>query len=226
MNRSIIGFAFLALLFVINACDGSSMTDPRDGKTYKTVKIGSQIWMAENLNYAYTASTSSLDSSSFCYDNNPDNCAKYGRLYLWSAAMDSAGLNGNGNGCGYKKTCSPTFPVQGVCPSGWHLPTPADFDMMFAAIGGVPSAGKMLKSTSGWNDGGNGKDSYSFAARPAGRRYYDGKFLSEGEFTLFWMSIEVNRSYAPVMILAHRDDNAVMYYNDKDYGFSVRCVKD
>ena len=66
------------------------MTDERDGHVYKTVKIGEQIWMAENLNYAYPKQDSSSDSVSWCYNNEPDSCAKYGRLYLWSAAMDSA----------------------------------------------------------------------------------------------------------------------------------------
>ena len=73
-----------------------TMTDSRDGQTYKTVKIGSQEWMAENLNYAYTAvpykyKDNTSDSTSWCYDNDPTNCAKYGRLYTWSAAMDSVG---------------------------------------------------------------------------------------------------------------------------------------
>ena len=63
------------------------MKDDRDGQTYKTVKIGSQWWMAENLNYAYLQPTASEDSSSFCYNNLPENCEKYGRLYLWSAMI-------------------------------------------------------------------------------------------------------------------------------------------
>lgn len=222
MKHCFFCLALIASSFVFNACNESSMTDPRDGKTYKTVTIGSKIWMAENLNYAYTVGTTSLDSSSFCFNDDPANCAKYGRLYLWSAAMDSAG----GSGCGYKTVCSLKYPVQGICPSGWHLPTNAEFDMMIAAIGGVPLSGQKLKSTSGWKDGGNGKDSYSFAALPAGRRYYDGKFMNEGEFTLFWTSVEVNRSHVGVMVMAHMDDKAIMAYNDKDYAFSVRCVKD
>ena len=72
------------------------MTDERDGQTYKTVKIGTQTWMAENLNYAYTGvpykvDGNTSDSISWCYDNDPANCAKYGRLYTWAAAMDSVG---------------------------------------------------------------------------------------------------------------------------------------
>ncbi len=77
------------------------LTDARDGQVYRTVEIGDQIWMAENLNYAYMVKTQELDSSSFCYGNKVENCEKYGRLYLWSAAVDSAALfSENGKGCG------------------------------------------------------------------------------------------------------------------------------
>ena len=77
--------------------DYGEMTDSRDGQVYKTVKIGNQIWMTENLNFAYTSvpykyEDDASDSTSWCYDDDPANCTKYGRLYTWAAAMDSAGL--------------------------------------------------------------------------------------------------------------------------------------
>ena len=122
-----------------------TMTDSRDGQTYKTVTIGTQTWMAQNLNYE--------TANSYCNNNDASNCTKYGRLYTWAAAMDSAGTwSANGKGCGYNKTCSPTYPVRGVCPDGWHLPTQAEWNTLFTAVGGSSTAGKMLKSTSGWND--------------------------------------------------------------------------
>ena len=95
----------------VDTCEYGTLTDERDGQTYKTVTIGTQIWMAENLNYAYTGvpykytykdSSYTSDSTSWCYDNVPANCAKYGRLYTWAAAMDSVGTwSANGKGCGY-----------------------------------------------------------------------------------------------------------------------------
>ena len=108
-------------------CEYGTLTDNRDGKVYKTVKIGYSWWMAENLNYAYLQSTDSLDSSSFCYKDSAEYCEKYGRLYLWSAAMDSVGMySANGKGCGSGAGCTPTFPVRGVCPEGWHIPNSSE----------------------------------------------------------------------------------------------------
>jgi uncharacterized protein (TIGR02145 family) len=120
-----------------SSCEYGKLTDDRDGQTYRTVKIGSQTWMAVNLNYAYTQRTDDLDSSSVCLENNPDYCKKYGRFYLWSAAMDSAGLfSKSGLGCGYHADCGAVGNVQGVCPTGWHLPSESDYETMFAAVGG------------------------------------------------------------------------------------------
>ncbi|WP_297700009.1 FISUMP domain-containing protein [uncultured Fibrobacter sp.] len=112
------------------------MIDERDGHVYKTMTIdGKATWMAENLNYAYLQPTSTLDSSSWCYENEPDSCAKYGRLYLWSAAMDSAGLfSPDAKGCGYYAEREnwyecPASNVRGVCPEHWHVPSSSEFSV-------------------------------------------------------------------------------------------------
>ena len=208
-----------------------TMTDERDGQTYKTVTIGTQTWMAENLNYAYTDvpynySGNTSDSTSWCYSNAAANCTKYGRLYTWAAAMDSVGTwSTNGKGCGYGKTCSPTYPVRGVCPEGWHLPTQTEWNTLFTAVGGQSTAGKMLKSTSGWNSSDNGTDAYSFSALPAGYRYSSGNFILEGSFASFWSSSESYSRGAYRMALDY-NDNAFLDGDYKDLGFSVRCVKD
>ena len=133
------------------------MLDDRDGQTYKTVKIGDQWWMAENLNYK--------TDNSFCYKDKSANCTKYGRHYAWAAAMDSVGTwSTNGKGCGYRMTCSPTYPVRGVCPEGWHLPDTTEWNTLFTAVGGSSIAGTKLKFMSGWYNSGNGTDDFGFSS--------------------------------------------------------------
>ena len=200
-----------------------TMTDSRDGQTYKTVTIGSQTWMAENLNYE--------TSNSYCYNDSASYCIKYGHFYTWAAAMDSVGTwSTNGKGCGYTKTCSPTYPVRGVCPEGWHLPDSTEWATLFTAVGGQSTAGKMLKSTSGWNDyggeSGNGTDAFAFSALPAGGRNEGGGYNGEGNGALFWSSAEGNSGSAYFMDLYFGHSYASLYGGDKDYGFSVRCLKD
>ena len=201
--------------------DKNCFRDSRDGQTYKTVKIGDQVWMAENLNYA-------SDSSSWCYHNEVSYCSKYGRQYSWSAAMDSVGTwSANGKGCGYGKTCSPTYPVRGICPEGWHLPTKAEFETLFTAVGGSGTACKILKSTIGWKSSGNGTDAFGFSALPAGYRNYRGDYDYEGINAYFWSSTEDDSYYAYYLNLYYSDDDAYLgRRNNKNYGFSVRCVKD
>lgn len=202
----------------INSVEGS-LTDTRDGHSYKTVTIGSQTWMAQNLNYE--------TANSYCYRNNASNCTKYGRLYTWAAAMDSVGSwSANGKGCGYGKTCSPTYPVRGVCPTGWHLPTHAEWNTLFTAVGGQSTAGNMLKSTNGWYSSGNGTDAYSFSALPAGDRDIHGYYGNEGNYADFWSSTENNSINAYYMRLYYNYDDADLNYGNKSNGFSVRCLQD
>ena len=211
-----------------------TMTDSRDGQTYKTVKIGTQTWMAENLNYAYTGvpfkySGYTSDSTSWCYG---EKCPKYGRFYTWAAAMDSVGRwSTNGRGCGFGVACSPTYPVRGACPEGWHLPTKDEFEILFDAVGGDSIAGEMLKSTNGWvafddYDYNYNTDAYSFSVLPAGFRNYKGYYSDEGYDTAFWSSTEDDISYAYDMYLSYDVDAANLNTCSKFFGLSVRCVKD
>ena len=226
-----------------------TMTDERDGQTYKTVTIGTQTWMAGNLNYAYTGvpfhytlddRSYTSDSTSWCYKDSVEYCAKYGRLYTWATAMDSVGRwSANGKGCGYcdeddcgyhRKTCSPTYPVRGICPEGWHLPDTTEWKILLTAVGGRLTAGKMLKSASGWNDykgvNGNGTDAYAFSAMPASYRDYNGSFGDNGSDTYFWSSIERECCGADYITLHYSNDGTRQEYDYKGYGHSVRCVKD
>ncbi len=195
------------------------MTDSRDGQVYKTVKIGEQTWMAENLNFEET--------NSFCYNDSASNCAKYGRLYTWGAAMDStAKFSSNGKGCGYGKTCSSRFPVQGVCPEGWILPDTSAWYTLFSFVGGISVAGKILKTRSGWNGGDNGIDSYGFSAFPGGLGNLANGFSNIGNYADFWSSTESNIHGAYRVYIKYDSDGAILSGQyDKSYGRSVRCLK-
>ena len=181
--------------------------------------------MAQNLNYK--------TENSYCYDDSPSNCSKYGRLYTWAAAMDSAGLwSTNGKGCGVGSRCSPTYPVRGVCPEGWHLPKQSEWNTLASVVGASSFVGKKLKSTSGWFDyngkSENGTDDYSFSALPAGYRGSSASY-DEGHFSNFWSATE-SSSFgdrdAEFMFLGYADNNMGSLSDSKGYGFSVRCVKD
>ncbi len=170
-----------------------TMTDSRDNQTYMTIQIGTQTWMAQNLNYEST--------NSYCYNDSAKYCSKYGRLYRWNVARTA-------------------------CPSGWHLPTKAEFETLFTAVGSLSTAGKILKSTSGWKSGGNSTDDYSFSALPAGGRLNGENYDFEGIYALFLSSTEYSSYNAYYMSLCYYYDNAGLYSSYKYNGFSVRCVKD
>ncbi len=201
-------------------CEYGTLLDDRDGQTYKTVKIGAQWWMAENLNFVTENSGCGGGSGT-----TEGNCETYGRLYSWAAAMGKSEEQcGYGHECDLASAGSATF-IRGVCPDGWHVPTQSEWSDLFAAVGGKSNAGKVLKSQTDWYNGGNGSDAYGFAARPAAS-YGDGRFSGEGNHADFWSSTE-NGSYGAYdMYLTYARVSAYLYTNDKDYGYSVRCLKD
>ena len=206
-------------------CEYGELTDDRDGQIYKTVKIGDQWWMAENLNYE--------TEGSFCMNYPDSGSVKYGSLYPWGDAMDSAGTwSANGKGCGrFGKDCSPIYPVRGICPNGWHLPDTTEWATLLAAVGGREIAGKKLKSMSGWYDykgeKGGGTDDFGFSALPAGLLGDDG-YYDEGEDAYFWSSVQRRSIDAYEVFLCNQWDKAEMskFTGSKDYPISVRCIKD
>jgi uncharacterized protein (TIGR02145 family) len=172
---------------------GNTLTDTRDGKTYKTVKIGEQVWMAENLNYE-TAERSN------CYDDEEANCKKYGLLYELEAAKKA-------------------------CPSGWHLPSKAEWDKLVDFAGGKEIAGKYLKATSGWNENGNGEDKFGFAALPGGSTYDGGNmFANNVGGSSFWWSSSEDGDYHYYLEMSNIFNN-VIYNTDKYELYSVRCIQ-
>lgn len=197
------------------------LVDDRDGQSYKTVDIGTQTWMAENLNYADSVSLQVEsrckdglrpqwcynEASSWCYDNKPANCTKYGRLYTWDAANMA-------------------------CPSGWHLPSQAELDTLFMEVDGSNSA---LRSQSGWyksyNGNGNGDNASGFSALPSGYRNRYGDYGNYGYEASFWSSTEddVLHERAILMQLRDYDGDGILvgtYGHEKKDGLSVRCLKD
>ncbi|MFA6734961.1 MAG: fibrobacter succinogenes major paralogous domain-containing protein [Sphaerochaetaceae bacterium] len=200
-----------------------SFTDSRDGQVYKTVTIGTQTWMAENLIYDPGDDVSDMSDYAWsgCYDNVVSNCTTYGRLYTWDVAMNNAD-------CADGKMCSPSGVTQGVCPAGWHLPTMDEFDTLYNTIGGTSTAGTKLKSTSEWwwyNDG-YGTDDYGFSVLSAGSKYKDGNFNSQGYYAVLWSASGYNELKAWNEYFKYSDAGVSSGYHDKDDACSVRCVQD
>ncbi|MDR0516567.1 MAG: hypothetical protein LBH25_05925 [Fibromonadaceae bacterium] len=178
--------------------NGDSFKDSRDGKTYKTVKIGERTWMAENLNHQ--------TGNSWCYDENADNCKKYGRLYDWHTAMKA-------------------------CPSDWRLPNGDDWNDLCNATG----CDNKLKSKSGWDNNGSGTDDFGFSALPGGRGgrgKLDDSFSGIGEHGSWWgwnsyndPEEGISEAYCERMV-SGQDNLYSNDFDDKDGGCSVRCVRD
>ena len=220
-----------------DTCEYGSVTDNRDGKTYKTVKIGEQWWMAENLNFNYGQPTAGLDSSSFCYNDSLEYCEKYGRLYLFSAAMDSAGVySASGQGCGFRAECVPDYPVRGVCPEGWHLPDTTEWYALFSSI----EAYRYKNSNSTYTNyelnaqSCSGKDSYGFSSLPGGWVNFN---LSQGYGSIdysadYWTStpehaeVDWTNSSAYLFDMSCSESNVYLMTKWGTFGMSVRCVKD
>lgn len=212
-----------------------SLIDLRDGSVYKTVTIGDQIWMAENLNFKYNYNT----AISMCYDNYAKNCVRYGRLYTWSAAMDSAGVfSQNALGCGRNAECSASGKVRGVCPEGWHLPDSTEILALLKYMecekdetlaNAYDHCASRLKSTSGWN-GGEGTDDYGFTALAAGiyiSSLYEFDF--QGYQTAFWSSSRLSGGAYKFSLLsenATEKDRVFIVISNMYQGNSVRCLKD
>ena len=209
---------------VVDACEYGTLTDDRDGQTYKTVKIGKQWWMAENLNYNF--SVDSLGIGSYCYNDSAKYCEKYGALYTWAVAMDSAGLwSDDAKGCGYEAECSPKQPVQGICPAGWHMPDTTDWGVLRDILG--ENAGIMLKSQTAWyNDPQPGTDAVGFTALPGGLWYgILSEYEHESEAAYFWSTSSyknIGVYYKSVGIDLHYLKTGLDYMNGR---LSVRCLK-
>jgi uncharacterized protein (TIGR02145 family) len=181
------------------ATGAGTFTDERDGKTYKTVKLGGKTWMGENLNYQ-------ASGGSWCYGNDNSKCNQYGRLYDWNTAKTA-------------------------CPDGWHLPSRREWGDLAKAVGGTGyygdegTAGAKLKSASGWDNKGNGKDEFGFSALPGGSRAINGGFNNAGNRGLWWTAVEFDRDSAYYRRMGN--NYAYVYEGNfgKGAGFYVRCLE-
>jgi uncharacterized protein (TIGR02145 family) len=202
---------------------GNTFVDERDGKTYKKVTIGMQVWMAENLNYEVTGSKCGNESTGWLTDNK-DDCNKYGRLYDWSTAMGIETKYNNQYWAGGDVNRT------GICPVGWHVPSDAEWTTLTDYVGGAATAGTKLKSSTGWNSYSGvpvGTDQYGFAALPGGDGRSGGDFLSAGNFGYWWSATEYHPYGAWYWGMGCDDDEIVFRSNFyKTVLFSVRCVQD
>lgn len=205
------------------------LRDMRDGQAYRITRIGNQIWMAENLNYAYMP-----DTSSFCLYDNPENCEKYGRFYTWAAAMDSAAVfTEKGKGCSDGIECFPIYPVRGICPEGWHLPDSADWKILETFVGeravgnvvGGDREDRIGSALVSKND--VGSDEFGFSALLAG--YISGREIFEGfeRNAVFWSSfIESTKYKKHAAIVFFIYDYRFLSTEDGALAASIRCIKD
>jgi len=207
---------------------GDPFTDPRDEQTYTTVQIGNQCWMAENLNVGTMINgsvgmTNNEIIEKYCHSNNNANCNEYGGLYQWDEMMQ------------YVTTAG----TQGICPTGWHLPTDAEWKTMEMHLGmsqdqadatgwrGTDEGGKLKETgTTHWASPNTGATNTSgFTGLPGGYRYTNGSFTDLTFYAYFWSSSE-NGSDAWYRGLSFGSAQVGRYDYDKAYGFSVRCVRD
>jgi uncharacterized protein (TIGR02145 family) len=179
--------------------NNATFVDSRDGKKYKKVTIGTQIWMAENLNYE-------VDSSG-CQSDNPAKCEVYGRLYDWATALTA-------------------------CPSGWHLPSKDEWDILINYVGGEETAAAKLKAANGWRnkgDGssGNGTDEFGFSALPGGNRTNDGEYWNiSGCAGQWWSASEFNEVLVYFLPIYCGYDDLWWADGGKTWWKSVRCLQD
>lgn len=210
---------------------GDQFVDPRDGQSYNTVSIGTQCWMAENLNIGTRIDgilnhkddqTDNGIIEKFCYDNDDLNCDTYGGLYQWNEMMQYTNTEG----------------AQGICPSGWHLPTDDEWKVLEMELGMSQSAadaavswkgtdeGTKLKSTSGWQSNGNGNNSSGFTGLPGGWFFFEYTFFYKEYSGFWWTSTQQYSQNAWYHNITYFNSKVRRKDWPKHGGFSVRCVKD
>jgi uncharacterized protein (TIGR02145 family) len=204
-------------------CPGTPTVTDTDGNIYKTVQIGDQCWMKENLKVGTMVNggveqTNNLIIEKYCYDNDPANCEVYGGLYQWDEMMEYSTTPG----------------IMGICMTGWHLPTDEEWTSLSDFLGGEDIAGGKTKTTGTIEDGtglwyspNTGATNESgFTGLPVGFHYYDGSFGSLNDSGIWWSSTQGSPTKAWNRSLYYGGAGVDRYLSSKWYGFSVRCLRD
>jgi uncharacterized protein (TIGR02145 family) len=206
------------LSFNTNASGQTGNMSDIDGNTYNTVTIGTQEWMAENLkttkyndgsaipNVTDNPAWAALTTGAYCwYNNDIGKKAYYGALYNYYAVVDSRNL----------------------CPSGWHIPTDAEFTTLTTYLGGENVAGGKLKANTLWTSPNTGATNESgFSAFPSGYRGYSGTFVNINDHGLWWSSTKYSSSNVWYRVLRYNYSNVNRSRDNERNAFSVRCLKD
>ncbi len=224
--RTRVSTGILPLIAMTILAFGCSKEDPLtepvtdiDGNTYKTVRIGTQVWMAENLR-----TTRLNDGVEITLTENESSWLKNtGPGYCWydneeTAYKDIYGALYNGISVNTGK----------LCPDGWHVPAKEDFQILIEFSGDSLSAGGKMKEsgTRHWLAPNKGADnSTGFSALPGGVRYFEGTFSSLLQFTGFWSETETETEGNWFLSLYYGDAKTKMDHKSKKYGLSVRCVQ-
>jgi len=203
--------------------DKTTVTDI-EGNSYEVVKIGNQVWMAENLkttkyndgtiipNITYDNQWSNLTTGAWAfYNNDASHNAKYGKLYNWYAVSKTT--NGNKN----------------ICPTGWHVPKDDEWKVLIGYLVGESIAGGKLKEigTTNWKSPNSNATNISlFTGLPGGHRSNVGSYVYIGNYGYWWSSSENDKDGAWVRYLFNYDGGAYRNDRSKKNGFSVRCLRD
>ena len=201
--------------------DYGTMTDPRDGKTYRTVNVNGKIWMAQNLNFIDSVHYPLSKEYSKCDKDNEKNCDLLGRLYERAGAM-------NDERCVYKSQCNlGSAPVQGICPDGWHMPSEAEAQSLVTFIG-RDNATKVM-STNGWGNDCtgriNGEDIYGLSFVGTGSWNPKDGYRSKGLYSQAWIYANATTQYY-LLIRGSEGEFYVNTYSDYELYYPVRCLMD
>ena len=201
------------------------LLDVRDSQVYRTIQIGEQIWMAQNLNYASVNGNADHGKASLCYDDSVEKCDKYGRIYNWTA---SANVPSSYSTSSFVSEERNKEKYQGICPEGFHIPQTSEVETLLAYAGVISPAGLwVLSSDSLWKNS-KAENVFGLSILPSGWLTDYKSYVAEGRGVRFWLALDEEHTAAYVWGMSDDDlmkglDFAINYQH---YSFYVRCIKD